>query len=135
MSAVAVTVGIDNLQPAYFPGQMLAGRYRLTYDEPPVVQAIELSVLWHTEGKGDEDLGVHFFDRLLPAEGDSLDPSAVRRFQTRLPHSPLSYLGQLLSILWSVRVRVLLAGGGEVVGHVASGAAVASATPQRLSSR
>jgi hypothetical protein len=113
----AFTVAIDNPRPVYQPGETLSGWYRFTADEAVELQALEVSVLWHTQGPGDEDFGIHFFERRQAQEDEALDPSAVRRFQTRLPVSPLSYRGQVVSILWCVRVRALLPGGREVVGE------------------
>jgi hypothetical protein len=79
------------------------------------VQAVEASVLWFTEGKGEEDLSVHYFERRLPSDADEGDLRPLRRFRTRLPNSPLSYSGAILKIRWCVRVRVFLRRGKEAV--------------------
>ena len=63
-------------------------------------------MLWHTEGKGDEDLGVHFFDRRA-ADHDS-DLRGPATLSVPLPNSPLSYDGVVVKIHWSVRVRAFL---------------------------
>ena len=55
------------------PGDVLAGQFSLEGVATGDVRACELSVLWHTEGKGDEDLSVHFFERLEPHNGESVD--------------------------------------------------------------
>ena len=81
------------------------------------VKAVELSVLWYTEGKGDEDLAVHFFERLTadnPAEPGLHD---LHRFQSALPNSPLSYEGVLVKIRWCVRVRVFVRGGKSFIAE------------------
>ena len=79
---------------------------------------MEVSVLWHTEGKGDEDLAVHDFRRLSAENGDPIDPRRPGRFSTVLPNSPLSYRGVIVKIRWCVRVRVFLTRGREVVGEL-----------------
>src|SRR5690606_40819304 len=56
---------------------------------------VEISVLWFTEGKGDEDLAVHYFERLTADDVPELNLKELRRFQTILPQSPLSYEGVL----------------------------------------
>ena len=71
--------------------------------------------MWYTEGKGEEDLGVHFFERRLPADADDGDLRPMRRLRTRLPNSPLSYRGAILSIHWCVRLRLFLRRGREYV--------------------
>jgi hypothetical protein len=114
MSGVRVTVEIDNFKPLYFPGDILAGWYRLTGDELPELHSLEVSVQWHTEGKGDEDLGVHFFEKVSLQQNP--DAGTVRRFSTRLPQSPLSFEGLLVKIVWSVRVRAKIRGGKELLG-------------------
>jgi hypothetical protein len=115
MSVAVVTIEIDNPRPVYYPGDTLAGCYRLPADAPPEVERLEVSVLWRTQGKGEEDIGVHFFEKLAPQE--PLDAREVRRFSTRLPASPLSYDGLIVKILWCVRVRASLRGGQEMVGE------------------
>ena len=45
----------------YKPGEELAAEYQIDAIDPREIVAVEASVLWYTEGKGDEDLGVHFF--------------------------------------------------------------------------
>ena len=103
---------------AYLPGEMLDVEYTLVGIAAGEVRAVEVSVLWQTEGKGDEDLAVHFFQRR------SVDGNAERAtrlggaFSTHLPRSPLSYAGLIVKIHWCARVRVFLSRGREVVGEL-----------------
>ena len=90
----------------YQPGETLRGQFSLEGVAPREVRAIELSVLWHTEGKGDEDMSVHFFERIERPNGERLDFRQPRHFSTVLPNSPLSYIGMIVKICWCVRVRV-----------------------------
>jgi hypothetical protein len=83
-------------------------------DEQP--RAVEHSVLWYTEGKGEEDLGVHFFERIT--ERSALPPAAASgTFATLLPPSPLSYEGVIVKVRWCARVRVFFAGGRDFVSE------------------
>jgi len=113
-----VIVELENPRPVYHPGEVLGARYRLVAEEPCDVRAIELSVLWHTEGKGDSDLGVHFFEKIELPEVERRDCDKPRRLSTNLPRSPLSYDGFLLKIIWSVRVRMLRDRGMDLAGEV-----------------
>jgi hypothetical protein len=79
---------------------------------------VEISVLWHTEGQGDEDLAVHHFERLSAEEGRDVASLRSGRFETRLPASPLSYQGLIVKIRWCVRVRVFLARGKELLAEM-----------------
>jgi hypothetical protein len=76
---------------------------------------VEVSVNWYSEGKGDEDLGVHYFERYTPSDAIDGDLRQLHRFQTELPNSPLTYNGSIVKIRWRVRVRLNYGRGKEVV--------------------
>ena len=84
--------------------------------QPDQIKAVELSVIWCTEGKGDEDVGLHYFKRYSQEE-EPLDPRSSVRFvaDEPLPDSPLSYDGLILKIRWCVRVRLFLPRGETLV--------------------
>jgi len=117
MSEAAVTIRFEGDGRAYQPGETLEGEYRLHRIAPEELRAIEVSVLWYTEGKGDEDLAVHEFHRLDVEGGDVVDTSRPNRFRTVLPESPMSYDGLIMKLRWCVRVRVFLHRNREVVGQ------------------
>ncbi len=99
----------------YYPGETLAGSYYLIDFAEDAIDAVEVSVMWRTEGKGTEDFGVHAFWRRSLQNGDWIDPRIPGRFSVPLPSSPLSYEGELVKILWVVRVRIFFADGKQVV--------------------
>jgi hypothetical protein len=109
MNEQGVIVQLDDGHGPYFPGDVLSGGYRLVGDVSGL-ESVELSVHWFTEGKGDEDLGVHYVEKRTRADGGGSAP-ASGRFSTRLPNSPLSYEGVLVKVVWRVHVRAALAGG------------------------
>ena len=98
----------------YHPGDELECEYQIDAVEADEIQAIEASVLWYTEGKGDEDLAVHFFERRTPADTEDGDLRPLHRFRTYLPNSPLSYSGSIVKIRWCARVRLFLRRGKEL---------------------
>ena len=55
MNEPRIILELDEPQRAYLPGELLQGSYAVEDAAPGQVQAVELSVLWHTEGKGDEE--------------------------------------------------------------------------------
>jgi hypothetical protein len=112
-----VTIRLEGDGRAYRPGETLAGEYTFDHVLPGDLKAVEVSVLWYTEGKGDEDLAVHAFWRFHAEGGDVPDPRRPARFETLLPRCPLSYEGQLLKIRWCVRVRAFLHHGKEIFGE------------------
>lgn len=99
----------------YSAGDELVCEYQIDAIEASEIQAIEASVLWLTEGKGEEDLGVHYFERRLPADAEENDLRPLRRFKVLLPNSPLSYDGAILRIRWCVRLRLFARRGKEYV--------------------
>jgi len=118
MSEPHVTIHFDGNGRVYRPGETLSGEYRLSEVDPGEVKAIEVSVLWCTEGKGEEDLAVHDFRRFSPENGSSIDPSRPGRFSTKLPNSPLTYTGVIVKVRWCVRVRVFLSRGKDVLAEL-----------------
>ncbi len=105
------------LQPTYMPGDTLEFEYRVVNVEHTSIVAVEASVVWVTEGKGTEDLGVHFFQRLTGASLSAIDWSIAQPIQCPLPSSPLSYEGKLLKISWCVRVRFYFNDGTELMAQ------------------
>jgi hypothetical protein len=114
-----VVLQLDSPRRMYQPLDVLSGQFHLEGVAGAEVQAIELSVLWHTEGKGDEDMSVHFFQRYDSGAGDWDDFRQPHPFSTVLPNSPLSYHGLILRIHWCVRVRTFLARGKELSSEAA----------------
>jgi hypothetical protein len=117
MSDPVVVIRFDGNGRVYRPGETLAGQYRLQAVNPARVKAVEVSVLWYSEGKGDEDLAVHEFWRVDAEEGGAFDPTRPQSFSTTLPNCPLSYDGQIIRLRWCVRVRAFLDHNKEVVGQ------------------
>jgi len=113
----AVTIRLDGNGRVYQPGETLSGEYLLESVPPEGVKAIEVSVLWYSEGKGDEDFAVHEFWRSDVEEGDVIHAGRPEPFNTILPRSPLSYEGMILKLRWCVRVRVFPNRGKEIVGQ------------------
>lgn len=110
-----ITIRLDAEGRAFPPGSTLSGQYWLEGITPEQLRAVELSVLWYTEGKGEEDLGVHFFRRDSLGQLRYTAGRWIGSFSTVLPHSPLSYQGLIVKIVWAVRVRLFLAGGKQLV--------------------
>ena len=114
MTGTEVYLQLDGRRMVFQPGETLAGEYHLeslSFAEP---SAVELSVVWHTAGQGDEDLAVHYFERLDRDQRPELDLRRPQRFSVALPRSPLSYDGVIVKIRWCVRVRVYLTRGKEL---------------------
>ncbi len=104
-TAPRVVLQFDRYDRRYLPGQALAVQYEVAGVGDDTIRAVEHSVLWYTEGKGEEDLAIHYFDRVT--DRTRLQPAVrVSGFATHLPASPLSYEGIIVKIRWCVRVRI-----------------------------
>ena len=93
-----ITFRLDGDREQFSPGDTLGGV--VTWDANVFGDRAELSVLWNTEGKGDQNSGIAYFEEI------ALDSLGEHRFQVKLPLLPLTYYGQLLKIHWTVRLRV-----------------------------
>ena len=112
-----IMIRLLGLQPTYMPHDLLEFEYRVSNVDQNSISAVEASVVWLTEGKGTEDLGVHSFQRLTGNSLSAMDWSIPQKIQVPLPDSPLSYEGRLLKISWCVRIRFYLNDGTELVAQ------------------
>jgi len=96
-------------------GQPLGATWRIGDVANNVIQCLEASVMWYTEGKGDEDLNVHYFCRWSDIQLQELDLHQSHRLHCALPMTPLSYEGTLLKIRWCVRLRLFCSVGRDSV--------------------
>ena len=103
-----ITIELERNPARYFANEVLVGEYKVEFDASQAVRAVECSVTWKTTGKGDEDVGVHFFERRPKSTLSADQLRRPHRISTVLPQSPLSYSGELLQIAWSVRLRVFV---------------------------
>ena len=120
-----ISISAGDPHRVYRPGDVLECEYQVDAVDRDQLQAVEASVLWYTEGKGDEDMAVHYFERRVADDQDERDLRQLHRFSTPLPNSPLGYSGLIVKIRWCVRVRVFLRGGKDAffeqsfqLGHV-----------------
>ena len=82
-------------QTAFRPGETLKGTVRWVLDKAP--KSIEVVLFWSTQGKGTRDSGV-----AAREQWDQPGAFGERDFTFELPHAPLSFSGQLISLEWRV---------------------------------
>lgn len=113
-----IRITLDSPAGHYQPGEQLAGRITIDGTQMRLVRSAELSVLWYTAGKGEEDFAVHHFERHVDDVAKPLDLRVPHRFSTTLPPSPLSYDGKIVKVCWCVRVRLFMPHGQEAVAEL-----------------
>jgi hypothetical protein len=101
----------------FHPGDEVSGAFVFVGGPPPDVESVELSVLWHTSGKGTEDLGVIHYRDWTVTDTTIAELPNPGTFAVRLPNTPWSYDGTLVKINWVARVRVRYGKAGEVVAE------------------
>jgi hypothetical protein len=116
MTPRSIEILFDDDRTQFIPGEELSGQFLIIPEDARSLKTVEVSVLWFTEGKGDEDIGVHHFERLDAQDGAN-DLRRPISFRTRLPHSPLSYQGSIVKIVWCVRVRAFPQRGDDFVAE------------------
>lgn len=108
-----LSIQIYNDPAIYRPGDEMRFDFQVDAIDAEQISAVEASVLWLTEGKGDEDFGVHFFERRVPSDQEDGDLRPLHTCTVILPPTPLSYEGEILQVRWFVRLRVFIRGGKE----------------------
>ncbi len=84
-------------------------------------RSVEARLLWHTSGKGYEDVGV-----VATVGFDAAGQEDTRSFRFTAPEAPYSFRGTLVTLGWvvelvalpgneSARVEVVIAPGGKAI--------------------
>ena len=92
-------LGLRDQRSTYAPGDELGGA--VLWEGADKLKSAEVRLLWFTRGKGTEDAEVVATE----AFADPL-PGDTRQFQFRLPDSPYSFNGKLISLTWAVEVVI-----------------------------
>lgn len=95
---MAIDIHLD--AAALEPGSELRGKvtWQAGVEQP---RSVTISLLWHTEGKGTED--VEIVDQI---EVENPPVSGSREFSFTLPGFPWSFSGTLVSLVWRVEVGI-----------------------------
>jgi hypothetical protein len=130
----AVNVTLCREDGVYEAGGDLTAKWRIRRISVDDIQSVEVSVMWHTEGKGDEDLHVHHFHRIGESQIRRQGLADQQSLHCKLPASPLSYHGHLIHLRWCLRLRLFLTDGREILAEqpfhlVAPGAYPIDGTP------
>jgi len=90
----------------FLPGEELAGEVSWLSDSRP--GEVELRLFWHTEGKGTRDVEV-----IESIAFNGPGPQDRRPFRFRLPESPYSCSGKLVSVVWALELVMSSTGETE----------------------
>lgn len=112
--APRIEVWFPDGKEEYEPGDVLECRYRIVEAGDMQFTSLEASVLWYTEGKGEEDLLVNRFERRVASSTreELLQEQVIR---ATLPNSPLSYEGVIVKLNWCVRIKAFAPKGKSLI--------------------
>lgn len=85
-------------EPTFSPNEKIAGNVQWS-DLPTETETMEVRLIWHTVGKGDQD--AQFVET---KELTSVEVAGQTDFEFTAPHRPNSFEGQLIAIQWAIEV-------------------------------
>lgn len=97
MSELQVTIA--NGRTAFLPGETISGNVSWDIEAPP--KKAELDLIWSTQGKGTSDIEI--VQTVSFAQPQAREN---RPFTIKLPESPYSFSGQLISLLWHLELNL-----------------------------
>lgn len=116
-----LTIQLDYDQAAFTPGARITGTVVWRLESASAPEAMELRLVWYTEGKGTRDGQiVHTIRYEHPTAAES------HRFEIDAPIGPHSFSGSLISLLWALelvtdsedqatRTPIVIAPGGREI--------------------
>ncbi|MEL6149785.1 MAG: hypothetical protein AAFV33_21230 [Chloroflexota bacterium] len=93
--------GVQTFQP----GDLLEADIEIIPEKVLDCKAVEVAVGWHTEGRGDRNSSTIYVEP-IPITQITPENPVNEFFSCRLPTQPWSYTGELIQIVWTVRVKV-----------------------------
>jgi hypothetical protein len=94
-----LSLRLEEGRRAFAPGDRVRGTATWSLRRQPTL--VEVRLYWKTVGKGTTDLQV-----VDVARAEAAIPSGERRFEFRLPETPYSFSGRLVSVVWAVELVV-----------------------------
>jgi hypothetical protein len=93
-----LSITLDEGRTAYRPGDRVRGTVSWMVEGEP--ESVAVHLLWYTEGKGDQEIGIAATAELPPATEGSAE------IDLAVPIGPWSFSGKLVSLLWAVELAV-----------------------------
>jgi len=95
----ALNIEIANDQKGFVPGQVLSGA--VYWGNQRSTRNAALRLLWYTEGKGTEDVGL-----VESIDFENAQPTDRYAFEFTMPIGPHSFSGRLISLSWALELQV-----------------------------
>ncbi|RMG44574.1 MAG: hypothetical protein D6719_01550 [Candidatus Dadabacteria bacterium] len=92
-----IDIKIENRERGFEPGEEIRGEVNWFLKKEP--EFVDIRLFWHTEGKGTTDSEAVDSKTIKPAGA-----TGSSSFTFRLPDSPNSFSGKLISLIWGIEV-------------------------------
>lgn len=99
MTRQAAEIRLEHDNRAFVPGERLRGTAAWQAAEAP--RAAEVRLFFHTEGQGERDVVV-----VATQEFEAPGAMESRTFSFVMPEGPLSFQGNLFSLVWSLELEI-----------------------------
>ena len=107
-----LTLTLAQQQKNFRPGESISGR--ADWDVDPSSTAVEIRLVWFTDGVGTVDGGLFSSINCAPL------PRGNQTFDFTLPQGPYSFSGTYISLTWAVELVVLPGEEVEALDYVLS---------------
>ena len=92
-----LSIVLNEDKAAFAPRETIHGTVRWSLDAG--TRRLELSLFWHTAGKGTQDVGV-----IDTRQFDEPGATGSKDFSFTLPEGPYSFSGKLISLIWALEL-------------------------------
>jgi hypothetical protein len=96
---MSIKIQIDEDRTAFRPGEMINGS--ISWRLPVAPTQVTLELFWTTRGKGMVDSEV-----VQSVQIKHTADSGEQRFELKVPNTPYSFAGKLVSLLWGLRLII-----------------------------
>lgn len=108
MAEPVLVVACDGGRTQFAPGEELSGQALWEFAEPP--KSVEVRLVWFTRGKGTPDGAV-----IARQEVAHPGKHGECKFRFRLPATPYSFSGRLISLIWGVELFCQPGGRSQIL--------------------
>jgi hypothetical protein len=91
-------ITLANNKTQFFPGEVIRGVAHWELENVP--GSLDLRLFWYTKGKGNTDMQILHTIALKPSK------NGEQEFEFKLPTSPYSFSGKLISLIWALELVI-----------------------------
>lgn len=93
-------ISLETKEAIFAPGETVAGEVSWLFHD--MIKPLEIRLIWYTKGKGTQDVTL-----VEKMKIDSNTMSGQSPFSFKLPPTPYSFSGKLISVIWALELVTL----------------------------